>query len=525
MAQKKSSVAPKAPAQQATARQAPGKKTPVKPATRRNTALLIPPTVPKLVPDVEGGTPNTVSFLATFLPLRVEVPMWAHSNPALGEEYLFLYWDNLLVEKKTFTQAITPGELFINVPVRNLTEGEHRLHYEVTLFNDNHSASRPLVIHIDKTPPLLNPDDDRLQFPDYVIGQGVTEDYLAANGDKLEATVPPIWGAEIGDTVKWFWSDDPVGQHMAGMRALVSDDIETLGTQSISKPITLIYLGDFIRQSRNGTRFARYEVQDRAGTSVQRALARSLKSDPSPPPRTLLPPYIKEATGSDYFSTLVPGNAINGVTFVIPNEVELRPNETVTVYWGEPGTLGGYSTSTPTSPGAREFLIPRVHIPPHMNNRVALYYQINKPDIPPSPLHHVTVREIEGLPIVQCAKIQNGALNLRTMGDSATFTLDGWQFRHTSQFVNAWILGVERGNLANEITLTIAHELPVPTEAGMMVLGAVLRTELLKLALNYQFRVSVEVSFDDKASWLKFPDAAATLEDKAQARQKKTPLK
>lgn len=49
----------------------------------------------------------------------------------------------------------------------------------------------------------------------------------------------------------------------------------------------------------------------------------------------------------------------------------------------------------------------------------------------------------------------------------------------------------------------------------MMELGAVLRTELLRLALNYQFRVSVEVSFDDKASWLKFPDAAATLEDRA----------
>lgn len=480
-----------------------------------DSALLVPPTVPKLVPDVEGGLPNTVEFRATYLPLRVEFPLWAHSNPSeMDNEYLTLYWNNAKVETKTFSRPIQPDELFILVPVNKLIEGPHHLHYEVTIFNDTLVASRPLVINIDKTPPMLDPDDDRLMFSDYVIRQGVTEDYLEANGDKVEGTVPPILGAEPGDVVKWFWSDDPVGQHMVDMMTLTAEHIETFSTQSMSKPIELIFPGAFIRQSRNGTRFVRYEVQDRAGTAVQRALARSLQSDPSPPPRVLPPPRIKEATGSDYFSTLLPSNAVNGVTFVIPDDAEIRPNETVTVYWGEPGTLGGYSTSTPNAPGSREFLIPRVHVAPHMNNRAELYYQINKPDLPPSPSHHVTVRPVDGLPIVQSSKIQNGAINLRTMGESATFTLDGWLFRHTSQFVNAWILGVDQDDLTKEIRLDIANELPVPTEAGMMVLGAVSRTELSRLGRNYQFRVSVEVSFDNKESWLKFPDVAAQLEDR-----------
>jgi len=48
----------------------------------------------------------------------------------------------------------------------------------------------------------------------------------------------------------------------------------------------------------------------------------------------------------------------------------------------------------------------------------------------------------------------------------------------------------------------------------MMLLGQVGKTDLSTLALNYQFRVSVEVSFDDKKSWLKFPDVAAQLEDR-----------
>ncbi|MFP3335831.1 hypothetical protein SB761_34585, partial [Pseudomonas sp. SIMBA_064] len=81
--------------------------------------------------------------------------------------------------------------------------------------------------------------------------------------------------------------------------------------------------------------------------------------------------------GSEFSSTLEPGNASDGVTFVIPDGAEIRPNETVTVFWGQPGTLGGYSTNTPISPGALEYLIPSQYVPPHMNDRVELYYQID----------------------------------------------------------------------------------------------------------------------------------------------------
>jgi len=344
-------------------------------------ALLVPPTVPKLVPDVEGGLPNTVEFRATYLPLRVEFPLWAHSNPSEKDnEYLTLYWNNVEVQTKTFTRPIQPDELFILVPVSKLIEGQHQLHYKVTIFNDTRVASRPLVINIDKTPPMLDHQDDRLRFTEDVIDKGVTEDYLKKNNDEVIGEVPPILGAEPGDVVKWFWSDDIVGLHMVNMMTLTAEHIDT-GNQS--KLIELRFPGDFIRQSKEGTRFVRYEVQDRAGTAVQRSLPRSLQSKPSAPPRVLPPPRIKEATGSDYFSTLLPSNAVNGVTFVIPDDAEIRPNETVTVTWGVPGTLGGYSTSTPSSPGSREFLIPRVHVAPHMNSRVELYYNINIPDMPP----------------------------------------------------------------------------------------------------------------------------------------------
>lgn len=244
------------------------------PTPELDSAPLVHPTVPSVVPDVEGETQHG-RVPGNLFPLRVEFHPWANSHPEIDEEYLFLYWNDVLVDKKTFSKPIEPEELFILVPVDKLIEGTHRLHYAVTLYNDTHVSSRPLDIYIDKTAPLL-PTDDRLMLPDYVIREGVTEEYLAANGDKLVCTVPSYIGAEPGDVVKWFYSENGAGQEMVDMMTLTQEHIETLGPRGTSKPLELTFPGAFIRQSGNGTRYVRYEVQDRAGTQPQRALAVAL---------------------------------------------------------------------------------------------------------------------------------------------------------------------------------------------------------------------------------------------------------
>lgn len=477
-------------------------------------ALLVEPTVPDLLPEFEGGVKNLLPFSASRLPLRVEFPMWANSHPSEDDpEHLDLYWNNLLVSGKTWSHPVKPEDLYILVPVGFLKHGEHALHYKVTLYNGTSAPSRPLTINIDREAPELIEGQDTLVFDSDILRNGVTEEYLQAFGDKVEAEVPAYFGAEAGDTLKWYWSDDPAGRELAGMRVLGKDDVKQPSTGRSKARLLVWFDGDFIRQARDGQRFARYEIQDRAGTATQRSLALAIVSKASPPPRVLFPPFIREATGSEYFSTLLPANAPNGVTFVVPEATEIKPGETVTIHWGEPGTVGAYQTSTPIAAGSREYLVPRAYIGPHMNNQVELYYQINKPGEKPSPRHVVSVRAITGLPIVQCSKIQNAQLNLRTMGENAAFTLGEWQYRDTTQFVRAWIEGVDRNDVTKVITLGIVDALPVPTEGGIMALGSISKAELQKLALNYQFRVSVQVSFDQQASWLKFPDVAATLVD------------
>lgn len=487
-------------------------------ASALNVNLLIPPTVPELLPDIEGGVENLLPMVASRVPLRVEFPMWANSNPSVQfPEHLALYWNQVLVENKTWTQPISPDELFILVPTRFLLHGLHALHYQVTLFNNSQNSSRILEINIDREAPEFIGDNNTLLFDADILQNGVTEDYLAAFGDQVAAQIPPYWGAEPGDTIRWYWSDKAAGKEMAGMRVLGKDDVRRLspGSAANKAPYTVTFEGDFIRNARDGLRFARYEIQDRAGTATQYSLTLAVDSKASPPPRKLKHPFIREAVGSEEnpFSTLLPADAPNGVTFVVPKDTEIKPGETVTIHWGAPGTVGAYQTSTPIAAGSREYLVPRAYIAPHMNSQVELYYQINIPNQPPSPSHFVTVRAITGLPVVQCAKIQNAQLNLRTMGEKAQFTLGEWQYRDTTQFVKVWIEGVDRNDVTKMLILPVVDALPVPTEGGIIALGSISKVDLQKLALNYQFRVSVQVSFDQQASWLKFPDVAATLVD------------
>lgn len=470
-------------------------------------ATYLPPSIPALLPDIADGELNLLPFKATFTPLRVEFPMWRHSDPSPEEpETLELFINERPVAKRQWTAPVKDVELFIDVEARFLIEGHHDIHYQVTVHYGETVPSEKLRIIIDKTPPYLGENDD-LVYPPEVIRNGVTERYLEANGDQLLGQVPKYTGAAVGDKVRWYWSASPVGKELVGIRELIKADLDT--------PLTLAIPGDFIRQSKDGPRFARYEVQDRAGTAIQRSLAVGIGAAVLPAPRNLPPIKVVQAIGTAFFSTLKPRDALNGATLEIPSDAVLEDDDLITVFWGEPGTVGAYSSDVPITPGGRRFQVPKANIAPHMGKAIEVRYQVKTraDELFDSQIHRLQVEWLTGLPVVQCDKITDHLLVLSTMGDRASFSLPTWQHMATSQFVTVWLEGVKRGAPREKVTLPLVSEAPVPGENSAMPVGSLAKGQLQQLESGYQFQVKVRVSFDDKQSWLTFPHTSATLVD------------
>ncbi|MBC3486260.1 hypothetical protein HU750_11325 [Pseudomonas sp. SWRI50] len=501
-------------------------------STRNDMVFYLPPIIPALLMDVDDAPSNQLPFAATYKPLRVEFPKWLFSDPSEEDpETLTLYMEVLYdlasartamrvpVASKTWTAPIAENDLFVEVPTRYLRDGRYKYHYEVTLFNGDLTPSKELIINIDTTPPSLG-QTPLFSFNPAVVRNTLTDAYFQNNDQQLIGALPPpraedippgfegetlpYIGAAVGDVVMWYWSQDPAGNELVGRRELKTVDL--------GKPLEVSFPADFIRQSGNGMHFPRYEVQDRAGTALQRSMSVALNFEGTPvAART--PPSIKEASGNAFSSELKPVDASNGATVLIPASAVIEGAKT-RVYWGAPGTAFAYETDTPVSPGSREYTIPKAFIAPHMNKVVEVYYHVQVEGEKPSQIHRTAVQWITGLPRTQSDQIQDGLLVLDTLsGGPATFTIGTWSHIATSQYISAWIEGVERGNVENAVILPIATEMEVPSEDTTITLGSLDKAILEKLAPLYQFRIHVRVSFDDKESWRVFPFVDATLVD------------
>lgn len=148
-------------------------------------AQLPLPNIPALLPNIPGGQPNLLPVNALAAPLRVEMVMWLNSRPTpAAPETLNLYWNKQCVHSKTWEAPIEEEELFVEVPVEHLVDGEHEVFYEVVLGDGNPAYCEPLPITIDLAPPEL-PQDNAIHFPEEVIQDGVSDRYLKAHDDLL----------------------------------------------------------------------------------------------------------------------------------------------------------------------------------------------------------------------------------------------------------------------------------------------------------------------------------------------------
>jgi hypothetical protein len=471
----------------------------------RNVDRLPPPDIPGLLPDIPGGEPNLLPKALASKLLRVEFKMWQNSNPEVGyPEHLTLYMNGMLVQQKTWTTPVLPSELYIMIQPNWLIEGEHTLHYVVMTFNGMEADSEELIITIDKTAPMLI-NDGPLEFPPEVISGGVTEQYLKANGDQLVAEVPDYDVPKPGDILTFYWGSSATGSAETGTLTLTEGDI--------GQPITVTFTGAMILERGDGLRYAYYRIDDRAGNRSQKAEEVALTVKAKPVPRVLPPVDIKDAPGSEEYSTLNPLDAINGATVIIRPNAVINEGESVVVQWADPGSPGAYRTDAPIAPDLRQYLIPKAFIPQHIDKVIPVTYEVFEPGVADphrSRVHYLTVSRLTGLPIVQCTEVSGNTLSLaQLVGGYARFTLDSWPFMATDQFLDVWVQGVN--SAGQGIRVDVWKEQPVPEVANKIDVGRISVADLQRFQINQQLDFKASVSFNGKRDWIAFGTSTATL--------------
>ncbi|MFP3541228.1 hypothetical protein SB770_32380, partial [Pseudomonas sp. SIMBA_044] len=84
----------------------------------------------------------------------------------------------------------------------------------------------------------------------------LTAAYLAdpTNNDQVLATIPDYSEKKVGDVITWYWASSDTDFEVVGTLTLELDDITGALPQ-------LTFTGDMIRNSRNGIRFAYYQIE------------------------------------------------------------------------------------------------------------------------------------------------------------------------------------------------------------------------------------------------------------------------
>lgn len=462
------------------------------------------PSVGAILDNIPGGQENLLPVSALKDPLRVDVPMWLHSNPAPGEpEHLYLYWNNEKIAEKTWTVPVLPGDLFLMVEPRHLNAaGTHRLHYVVQTFNGGLAPSDPLMLTIASSP-ALGGDSGRLLFDAQVVSGGLTAHYLETHGDKVLAEVPTYNRAWPGDTLSWYWDQSLYTDELVGSRTLTQADT--------GKAIFLTFEGRMIRERGEGDRFVHYRIVDRAGNNSGHS--RPFNVHVVPAPRDLPWPVVEGATGTGKDIMLDPFDAAEGATVVIADTVVIKPNEQLWVQWGEPGSLGAFRTASPIVAGTRRYKIPKREVALNIGKALPVYYEVVGPDGPlRSEIRQLKVMPLDPgkLPVIQCSHVvyQNGraVLNWRDIPpEGVKLTLKPWPFMMLDQHI--WIM------VFGQVPLVGGREwvaVPKRPLAAQELVAGVGGTDNLTVPKSWfetnttpstGFFVLVYVSFDSGVTW------------------------
>jgi hypothetical protein len=450
--------------------------------------------------NIEGGEPNLLPASALDKALRVEFPLWNNSGPSETEpEYAELFWNGVSVERKEFkVDPVPPSDLFIDVPVSYLSEGEHALIYKVFTYNGSEGESLPYKVTVDKAAPVLEPGaQSKLIFPSEVLPPNKLTAHYLEGEDLLSVEIPAYTAPRPGDLITWYWDQSSSGTTIGGSRQLTAQDYD--------KPLILTILGQWIRDSGDGDRHVWYTVTDRAGNSNGQSVVETLNVAAQPIPRVLPPPKVVEAGQNDWpvRGTLNPIDAVNGVTIVLNPASVIYPDEVPQVQWAQEGTLGAY-LADPITPGAQEYKIPKEYMAPHFGKVIPVIYlfkdKLGKEHQSVPYLLTVSNYPNDRLPSAQFA--QGSPLSLAQIPPTgASITLTKWPFSAAGQRITIMVEGIEEASGKTIKYVVLEGQVITPAQAITGIAkgeALVPKAEFLsRIRMGSTLFVKVYVSFDN----------------------------
>ncbi|MHA6196310.1 hypothetical protein ACX3YG_18290 [Pseudomonas wadenswilerensis] len=448
------------------------------------------PTVEGILPDhPDGGQKNLLPITLLVAPLRVDVARWS-DDPA-GREILQLLWNGVVVAEKAWPGAAPEEDLFIELPVRYFTEGEHELAYRVINWQGNSGDSEPVTLTIDITPPKFPLPPEKLEFPIEVELGGITRRYLQYHENQVVVTVP-LYDFQPGDTLLCYWEESPLGD-------------ELFHEEEVTEQHEITFDGTRIEDLGNATYAITYVLRDRAGNLSKLSSSVPIRVDIEAPVLREHPWVVEAEPGNP--SSLDPTNYSGGVRVRVPKDPK-DPFDVaqLSVHWEGYDENGSHIGITPEAEDEThwDFRIPASVIPANFKREVTLFYSVDydgEPEI--SDTYTLAVGTIKGTKVA-CLQSGGGQLRLSSVpADGADIRVPAWLYKaHTENMrINLWMSGIDSNN-AN-IRFEILDGWPVDRNNDP-VTAKLPKEEISRLKFNATFSLGASVSFDGGNSWVTF---------------------
>jgi hypothetical protein len=475
------------------------------------TKRALDPTFPKpeingMLDDKPGGEPGLLPVTLTGADLKVWFTIPPYSDPTKGREKYELFVDDETdaIATRYWDTPIDDSERYLELPTTWMrsNDGQHRLFYMTTIYNNSQDLSFDLDITLDNTEPVLSIDNKAI-FPSEILPPNkLTDYYLQQNGDQLRVEIPAYVAPRPWDRITWYWQERPGNPAIGGV-------IE-LNDTNYDDPVVLMVPGSLIRAKGDGWRYVRYEVHDRAGNPSRPSEFVEVDVDATPIPRDLPWPSIEKAIGNTEVQTINPLSVVSGAVVVIPNTAVIYPNEEVWVHWGEEGSVGEYPPTHPLPPGSRRYAIPMPSIAAYIGKTIPVSYYVTDGAGSkfPSVSRQLKVQTVPSstFPLLECDGLSGGNLSLKNVPDTgARLQLDTWVLMTTDQWIMITMTGISNATGQESVYEVIPKRQLTALEVtqGIGVGGDVKMPKdfLVPLRRNERLTGRVYLSFDGGENW------------------------